>query len=287
VAVPVGGTLTLTAGKDPDYQILSGSPTTLTSGYTVTANTAGVKKGSRFYIEVAGGVTIGGNAMTIFGVVLTAAQALGGGFLIIATFDGTSWRGIITSKAQSIADLTPVAGLSLVGNDTNASATLKSITFGTDFGVLMRSGSALTVQKLVADNFGGSLVALELASVNIGSAEILTSNATPVQVISAPGVGFINVPLFMIVRCTFGTAAYAANLNGSLWQGTAAQPAITKTGLLGFTSSMVQVAAWLPFGSAATQVVENQPTYFRTETSDPTTGDGTITVQAVYAKIQI
>ena len=65
VTVPTSGTLTLTAGVSKYYQRLSGGPTTLIAAYNVTANTAGVKDGTQFFIEIASGTTIGASIANI------------------------------------------------------------------------------------------------------------------------------------------------------------------------------------------------------------------------------
>jgi len=280
-----GGTLTLTAGSSAQYQVVSGAAVTLLSSYTITAGTSGVKKNSRFYIELAGGITLGGNTMTVFGITINAGQALNGGVLVIATFDGTAWRGIITSKTLALSDFPQIAGYSILANTTSSTGLMSVLTL-TAGQIIKHNGSAIVAGKIGFDNLESDLIALGLAEVNIGAAQVAQSNTTPVLVKAAPGASSIDFPLAMIVSCTFNGVAYTTNLNGSLWQSSAAQPAITKTGLLGFTSSMFQAAMWLPIGSAATQIVTNQPTYYRTETSDPLAGDGSIAVKMLYAKLK-
>jgi len=140
VTVPVGGTLTLTAGVDEAYQRLSG-PVTLTSNYTVIAG-AGVKAGSQFQVEIAGGITIGSNTLTVFGITINANQAFNGEVIIIATYDAltTTWVAASTSKPISAADMNPSTALSVMGNNTNASASPSDITFSINYGVLQRVG---------------------------------------------------------------------------------------------------------------------------------------------------
>lgn len=281
-----GGTLTLIAGSSAQYQVISGAPVVLTSNYTITADLTGVKKNARFFIEIAGGIDLGGNTMTVFGIVINAGQALNGGVMVIATFDGSAWRGIITSKTLALSDFPEIAAYSILANTTSSAGLMSVLTLAAGQ-IIKHNGSALVAGKIGFDNLESNLLGLGISDVNIGASDVATSYTTPVLVKAAPGAGYVDFPLAMIVKCTFNSVAYTTNLNGSLWQNSAAQPAITKTGLLGFTSSMLQAAMWLPFGSAATQILENQPTYFRTETNDPVAGDSGISVKMIYAKLAV
>ena len=184
IPVPVGGTKTLTAGVDAAYQRLTG-PVTLTSAYTVIANT-GVKAGSQFQIEIAGPITLNGNALTVFGVSINANQALNGGVIIFATFDGIStWVAASTSRPISTADIDPVTALSVMGNATNASAAPTNIPFSIDYGVLQRNGTTLTTGLLTASNFDSSIPVMQLAVTSLTSAQILASFTTPIQILAA------------------------------------------------------------------------------------------------------
>ena len=131
VTVPVSGTLTLVAGKNAQYQRLVGSPTTLAAAYNVTASTTNVKKNTRFFVEIGGSVTIGANAFTVFGCVIPAYFALNGGIMVIATYDGSVWRGVATSVGN-ISALADISALSVVANATNASATPTALQLGTN-----------------------------------------------------------------------------------------------------------------------------------------------------------
>lgn len=284
VAVPVGGTLTLVAGVDKRYQRLVGSPTTLSSNYTVTAATLGVKEGTQFEIEVGGSVTIGANSFTVFGVNVNAAQALSGGVLITATYDGSVWRGVATSKPITGADLSPQAALSVLVNATNASASPTAFPFGVDGGVLQRSGSGLVTSLLSSLNFDSSLRSLKYVAVPVSSAEILAGFTTPIALLPA-SVGVTNVPLFAVFECIYGSATYAGNLDVVISSAGAAQNAMQQSGLLGFTSSGFTYCTKLVVGSFAEQLVKGAATNMSVLTGNPTTGDSTMIVHLIYVSI--
>jgi len=284
VTVPVSGTLTLVAGKDAANQRLVGSPTTLSAAYTVTAATSGVKAGTTFWVEVGAGVTIGANAYTVFGVALNASQALAGGVLIKATYDGSAWNGVATSNPITGADLSPQAALTVLANATNASASPTAFSFGTDFGVLQRSGTSLVTSLLTASNFGSSLSAVKVSSTSISSAQILTGFTTPIQLLAGTG-GVTNVPLFAIFETTYGSATYAANLDVVITSAGSASNAMQQSGLLGFTASGFAYTNKLIVGSYAEQLTKGAATNLSVLTGNPTTGDSTMIVHLIYISI--
>jgi hypothetical protein len=213
VPVPVGGTLTLTAGVDAAYQRLTG-PVTLTSAYTVIANT-GVKAGSQFQIEIAGPITLNGNALTVFGISINANQALTGGVIILATFDGVStWVAASTSRPVSTADITPMVARTVMGNATNTTAAPTDIAFPIDFGVLQRNGTALTTGLLTADNFDVGTPVMELAVTSLSSAQILASFATPIKILDTVANYAI---IHNIVILMTGVTPYATNTDAVVY----------------------------------------------------------------------
>lgn len=280
IPVPsVGGGVLLTAGVDTAYQRLTG-PVTLTSSYSIGANT-GVKAGSQFQIEIAGGITIGSNTLTVFGVSINANQALNGGVIIFATFDGIStWVAASTSKPISTADLDPVTALSVMGNATNVSAAPTNIPFSIDYGVLQRNGTTLTTGLLTASNFAVGTPIMQLAVTTLTSAQILASFTTPIQILAA-------APNYYIIHKIIGIAsysgtAYTTNLNAAIKFSIAADNLYTATGLWGFTSSGgYSFFEYVP-ASASLQTPKSDPLMIRTLTGNPAAGNGTMQILVYY-----
>jgi hypothetical protein len=288
VPVPVGGTLTLTAGVDAAYQRLVGSPTTLTSNYTVTAGTTGIKASSQFQIEIAGGITIGANTLTVFGVSINANQALNGGVIIFATFDGTSWVAASTSKPITTADITPVAARTVMGNATNATAAPTDIAFPTDFGVLQRNGTALTTGLLTASNFDTtSVLATQVAIVSLTSTQIKNSNTAPITILASPGVGRVNVISSILASCTFVSVAYTVNLDVQVYALAGTAKLFLRDDLLGFTASGIDQFYPYETNVSEFQNAANSAILFTTTGGNPLTGDGTITLRIIYQTINV
>ena len=284
VTVPVSGTLTLTAGVSTQYQRLVGAPTILAGNYNVTAGTSGVKAGSSFIIEIAGGVTTGSNTFTVFGVSISAQQALNGGVTVNAYFDGSVWRATQTSKPITAADLGSQAALSVVANATNASASPSALAFANDGDVLVRAGAALAAQKLSTSNFDTSTFPLKYIPYNLSSSEILNSFSSPVTILAGVA-GVTHVPVLVVWETTYGSIAYATNTNAIISAAGGSTQVIQQNGLLAFSASGFAVNSIVSVGSFQTQIVKGAALRFSTLTGNPTAGDSTIKIHLFYIDV--
>jgi hypothetical protein len=279
VPVPVGGTLTLTAGVDAAYQRLTGT-VTLTSNYTVTAGTTGIKAGSQFQIEIAGGITIGANTLTVFGISINANQALNGGVIILATFDGIStWVAASTSRPVSTADITPMVARTIMGNASNVTAAPTDIAFPTDFGVLQRNGTALTTGLLTADNFAVGTPVMQLAVTSLSSAQILNSFTTPIKILDTLATFAIIHNIVILINAA---TSYATNTDARIYFQMATDDLMVADGVWGATSSGGYQAFFLNLGTTAYQVGKASDLFIATSTGNPTGGTATAEVLVYY-----
>lgn len=288
IPVPsVGGGVLLTAGVDTAYQRLTG-PVTLTSSYSIGAN-IGVKAGSQFQIEIAGGITLGANTLTVFGISINANQALNGGVIILATFDGVAtWVAASTSRPVTTADIDPVTALSVMGNPTNTTAAPANITFPTDFGVLQRNGTSLTTGLLTSASFDPtSIVANRVSVVNVTSAQILASNTTRILIVPASGINTINVISSITVVCTFGTTAYTGNTDVSVYSPSVTDKLFFGVDLWGFAASGISQLNNFNVAAQAFQYAANEDLFLETDIGDPTGGNGTAKITVVYQTIAL
>jgi hypothetical protein len=278
VAVLTSGTVTLTAGVSKYYQRLFGSPTTLIAAYNVTANTAGVKDGTQFFIEIASGTTIGANAFTVFGQTILAADALAGGAMVIATFDATAnvWRSVYINKALALTQFPPIAALSVLGNGLNSTAAPTAIASTANGELVLRRGGAVRFDFLEEDNFSGStqLFAPIILDIEINSAAILTSFATPVVIAdtsTTPGAG---LPVFLgaLFYMVSGGVAYAANTNIGIRYTGSGDDLASFTGALAATASSDYTHQLFPVAPASGATAIGSQIEFYTKTGAPTTG---------------
>jgi len=100
-----GGTITLKAGVDKQYQYLTGSGT-LSGNHSVTF-TGDFPDGHSFFIKYNATFVPAGNTVTIFGVSLTDSQIQAGNLMVHVYYDGTdlAWRTqLYVNPATDFAD---------------------------------------------------------------------------------------------------------------------------------------------------------------------------------------
>lgn len=119
--------------------------------------------------------------------------------------------------------------------------------------------------------------------IEISSAEILTLNSAPPELVEAPGAGKILMPIHSIAKLHYGTVAYDGINN---------DPEIkTATGTknMGFSNILSEVAdkiIFQPLLSSSEAQAENEALIL-TENVDPTLGDGTLTIYLWYIILEL
>jgi hypothetical protein len=289
VAVPSGGgTLTLVAGVNNQYQRFSSSAVTLSSNYTVTAATSGVKDGTTFLLDFVGGITNSGNTVTAFGVSIPDAQALAGGMAVLATYDATAnvWRAITINKPVTLASLSSQAANSIVGNATNASAVPTAIPITTNGYVLKRESNALVGGLITSSNFDPSILSTQFVKLNITNAQLLTGFTIGGKLVDAAGAGTMVVPINAQLRVVFGSAAFTTNLNFFIGHTGASNSIMRQTGGLGAASTLMFNFFPTTGTINTSQLIENAGLDWGIETGNPAVGTGTSAVLYVqYATI--
>lgn len=99
-AVGTSGTTTFTAGTDSKYQSLTGSGT-LVGALHYQLGIPGAVAGDEMWLVYNASVAKGANAMSIFGITLTADQALAGGLLFHAKFESGAWYSSVSANLDS------------------------------------------------------------------------------------------------------------------------------------------------------------------------------------------
>lgn len=127
---------------------------------------------------------------------------------------------------------------------------------------------------------------VRIVTVRVSSAEILALHSLPVEVVPSPGAGLVIVPLRTLYAYAFGTHAYSAPGTVALFTAPAASGFQSDEGtgtLLGLSASRVA------FSGTSQSPVSNVPSMFDgaalqlwAASSDPTGGDGTLTVTVGY-----
>jgi len=276
VTVPTGGgTRTLVAGVDEEYQRLQGT-TTLTSNYTVTADTTGVKDGTTFTVLIGGGVTLDGNTMTVFGLSISAFDALNGGAEVRAVYSlaSTTWRATYVNKPIAVGNIQSVSALTVLANGTNATAAPSALPFTASLQVLTRIGSVLAPDFLTPDHLtAGGMATFVSDSYALASANILTLFSTPLAMIAPPRPGRIWNMMNPVMKLTYGTTPYATNTDLAIRYVGATNPIFIATGALAATGTGV-----VNFVPVEGEIIEGATLEIYVPSGNPTAGDSTIRI---------
>lgn len=150
-------------------------------------------------------------------------------------------------------------------------------------------------KKITTENVRTALLGTTTAPVvysgtaTINSAAILTSNTTPILLIAAAGAGKGIVMLgSTTITSTYGTATYATNTTMAIYTDTANDVQLQFQTILNNTATRTTMGSVQAATSAGdTQIIANKGIYIKTDNGNPTTGDGTITVNYQYIIIDL
>ena len=280
VTVPAGGgTLTIAPGTNTKTYVLQGT-TTLTSNYTVTGSTSGVTNGSAVRVVVNGGITTGSNTVTIFGRTISKFDCLNGGVEVYAEFNATTSSYVSTYVNKPV----PLGNLSTTGYVAGDNGKVVSYDSATN---------SFISSFLNASNLASTFKGVNITATTISSAQILTAFSSPITLLPASGfANIVEVPLMFIVRYIAGATPYATNTTGVFeYTGpTATAKTATKTGMLTFAASGLDVIMPDNFnlsGSANILLTPNFTLTFRTQTGNPTAGNGSMVIYTISTTLNI
>jgi hypothetical protein len=264
-----GGTTTLTPGVSKSVLTLVGSPTTLSSNYTVALSTTGATAGTTFRTIIKGSITLSGNTLTVGGLSISAYDALNGNAEVISVYNGSSYDSIYINKN---IDLGKISTSGLGSGDDG-----KILSYD-------HSTGSYAAGFIAADNFSGSIIPLYFAEVRITAAEVLTLG-TAKTIIAAPGAGKAISIAWWEVQITFNSAAYTTNTSLRLKYAGAGFDAGAQSDILLSTASRTLRAdaiVSVSSGTTNTQVVENAAVTAYVPSGNPAAGDSDIFIRIWY-----
>lgn len=141
----------------------------------------------------------------------------------------------------------------------------------------------------IPSTYGGNLYEylifgnMKLEEVTISSAQVLTGNSVPVDIVAAPGSGKVNWPFGFFVKNDYNSAAYATNTDFKFQ--------INGVDVSGTVSNILSATAdnWsfiLVTGiEASLTTLENQAIKWKVSTGNPTAGNSPLYIRCVYTVI--
>lgn len=120
---------------------------------------------------------------------------------------------------------------------------------------------------------------MKISDVTLTSAQILTGNATPIDVVEAPGAGYIIIPVKFFVYLDYNSVAYATNTTFRFEINGVAVSATNTTILPGTADRYTTLE---PTDYDTTTDLRNQAIKFEVQSGNPTAGNSTIRVVTLY-----
>lgn len=189
---------------------------------------------------------------------------------VMKFYNGVLWLALVAmffGDEYEVFASTPTAGQFFYATDTGA----------------MYFGDGVTHNALQTD----ACTCVKTVKVSLTSAQILSSNTTPIELIAAPGAGKAILIVNGLFKGNFVTTPYATNTNGVVRVG--ANPLFYQymACLTNFTENIMSALFAADNTYIALASAENTPVTFITETGDPTAGDGTIDLHLTYQVITL
>ncbi len=122
-----------------------------------------------------------------------------------------------------------------------------------------------------------------MGEVTLTPTQVKALNATPIEVVPAPGVGRANVMLLAIASVAYVSAAYATNTTLTVGY---TGGLVSITGILAATSSKIATAAGT-VAAVATTALQNTAIVVSAATGDPATGDSPVTITVLYTTVTL
>jgi hypothetical protein len=199
--------------------------------------------------------------------------------------------GQIAANAVTDAKLRQGAALTVIGRSANSTGNVADIAAGSDAHVLRRSGTTLGFGTLASGAYGAGTVnnaamdsnILKYVDVTVPTAEVLTLNATPKELVPAPGAGFVNIVDSVYATIDFNSAAYATDAAGFTVRYTnGAGASVGATLTQGFAQAAADARQSVRAAATALTPVANAAVVLYADNADPTTGDSDVKVRVYY-----
>lgn len=140
--------------------------------------------------------------------------------------------------------------------------------------------------SVIKEAFGN----VQQASLSIPTASVLTLNATPLEIVAAPGAGYAIEVIAASGSMTYNSVAYATNGKVQLITDTATKPQ-TETAANGFlfgtATRIVKFPLSTPTAVGETQIIENKSLKVTVDSGNPTAGNSDIVVYVLYRLIEL
>jgi hypothetical protein len=251
-----------------------GSPSSSLPGTTLSASIDGLTNSGSIAAAFTASVEAATNITTSIissSIVILTNSAYSSSAITTSSFS-PSTLGVYTSQVGH-----PSGYLS--GSDTTGSLTVT--------GSLNVTGSVnINGSLTTTEGFGPGVVVVREASITIASADVLTLNSTPIEIVAAPGAGYAIEVLSASMKMVYNSVAYATNTTLELKVTGAISPQV-QWGALILSAAIDKFSNTPVDTNSNTNMVENAPLMATVNYGDPTAGDSDIKIYVTYRIIEL
>lgn len=151
---------------------------------------------------------------------------------------------------------------------------------------MMNGTDGGTKRGNLADLRANFLCDIRCGSVTIPTAQVLTLNTVPVEIVAAPGAGYAIEVISGVSSIVYNSVTYATNTTIGLISA-GADDSQYELDFLAATITKKNVLSPNLSSNNRTQMLENTALNVTVQTGDPTAGDSDITVYVTYRLIEI
>jgi hypothetical protein len=229
-------------------------------------------------VEIAGGITVGSNSLIVFGITISAYDALNGGVAVVATFDATAgvWRSYASNRQNSVQSLSPIPALSIVANNTNGTLAPTTLLSSINGQVPMRSSNTLIWSFLTQANLDSAFFGLNYEMTAISNSQVKSLFSTPVSLVSVRTS--IAIPSLVLLEVVYGGAAFATENTLVVRYNGASNAVLKQVGGIATTSSNIFMFVPETGTISSSQVIKETDIELAALASNPTAG-GTTTLK--------
>lgn len=130
---------------------------------------------------------------------------------------------------------------------------------------------------------------VQAAELSIPTAQVLTLNGTPLDIVAAPGAGYAIEVISASFKLTYNSIAYATNTDFQIITDTAtvAQRKVASGAINGTVTQHIILGDFPSPTATDTQIIENKSLKVQVPTGNPTAGNSGIKVYVLYRIITV
>lgn len=205
------------------------------------------------------------------------------------------FKGSVKGRRNKVND--SATSFNILGDDNFIGAGSKNVSILGNNNEVIDGASNVSIinsdnQKVSEDNImivDGNKMSncrVQCASLTIPTAEVLTLNSVPVEIVAAPGAGYAVQVINAAFNIDFNSVAYATNTTLEVVTNTATTAQV-KCEITSTSNQFGTLSSAVIGNPTETQIIENAALNVSVQTGDPTAGNSDIEIKVLYRIISV